>query len=59
MCQVEKFKEAKVLQHFQLVLEKCDVELSVAVWSDLDELGNEEGCVTVLVFTHAVLISTK
>lgn len=57
--EVEKFEESKVLQHLQLILEESYVKLSVAVRSELDELVDEECCITVLVFPHAVLIPTE
>ena len=59
VSQIEKLEEAEMLQHLELVLEEGEVELPVAVWSDLDELGNKEGCVAILVFPHAVLIPAE
>ena len=43
----------------KLVLEKGDVKLAVTVRTNLDELRDQEGSVSIFVLTHAVLITTE
>lgn len=48
-----------MLESVQLPLEEGEVELAVAVRTDLDELRDQEGCVSVFVLPHAVLVATE
>ena len=48
-----------MLQGVKLILEEGQVELPVIVWSDLDELRDEEGRIAIFVLSHAVLVTAE
>ena len=48
-----------MLECVQLPLKEREVELAVAVWTNLDKLRDQEGCVSVFVLAHAVLVATE
>ena len=48
-----------MLQHLQLLLEEGRVEQSVAIGSDLNEFCDKEGRITILIFTHTILIPAE